>query len=456
METRNAYPLRFLARVTLEAETPFHIGSGSEWQASDAGIVTDANGLPTIPGTAIAGVLRHATRAAIASTGNGKHNAEDLFGCQSQTGSRDQSRGSRLTFSFACIHDGNNRPVVGILPAARLNDTSDPVISNALKPTLRDHARHDANGVVHDGGKFDDLVVCAGHRFTFEIELVGRESDRGEWENLLRRFGDPVIRFGGKTSRGLGKFRVEEILTRTFDLAVEFEAYEAHPGRLDVTVDGWIRFSVPRVQRQTIDITINPAGFWMFGGGIDPDTDMVPVRDRYISWSPIGKEIVAFSLPGSALKGALRHRALFLAYANAGYFGGKEDGEAKTAAEMLVASLFGNEPKTEKEDLQRGELLFSDLLMEETTPSPLQNHVSIDRFTGGARDQALFDEAPLFQGTQLKWTIELRRDLTTQEHSLLEKLLTELTESRLQLGGGTGRGHGYFTGTFKLPSITAS
>lgn len=445
--SRRDHPLRYLARITLQASTPFHVGSGREWRESDAGVATDANGLPTIPGTSVAGVLRHAMEA------NANHaEVKSLFGFQDRSAS---GQGSRLVVSFACIHDSHDIPVVGLLSKSQRNE--DRVLANALRPTLRDHARHNSQGVVDHAGKFDDLVVCAGHRFTLEIELIGHAGDASAWADLLNLFFASNIRFGGKTTRGLGRFEPISIVVRTFDLTSEadFHAYAAHPSRLDCPVGaGWQVVAPPAVHQSEITLRLTPRGFWLFGGGLDADTDIVPVQDRVIEWSGSGvpREATRFSLPGSSLKGALRHRALYHAYEKYGYFSGdSEESPAKKEAEALVAGLFGNAPAAGEDSRLRGALLFSDLTATAEL-SPLQHHVSIDRFTGGARDTALFDETPLYGGEELVWPIGLARDLTEEETQFLRILLADLTESRLPLGGGSGRGHGYFSGTVHFPS----
>ena len=54
---KNQY--RFLARIIIEAKTPLNIGSGVKGIKSDSLVLRDINGLPFIPGTTIAGLLRH-------------------------------------------------------------------------------------------------------------------------------------------------------------------------------------------------------------------------------------------------------------------------------------------------------------------------------------------------------------------------------------------------------------
>lgn len=61
----NTFPYRILLRVVLEATTALAVGSGEKDITTDALVATDANGLPYLPGTTIAGVLRHTLAAAL-------------------------------------------------------------------------------------------------------------------------------------------------------------------------------------------------------------------------------------------------------------------------------------------------------------------------------------------------------------------------------------------------------
>lgn len=451
--------LRFLGRVTLEAETPFHVGSGREWRESDAGIASDANGLPCLPGTSLAGVVRSAMSNRLS-----EKEISSLFGSQdTHRGTGRKGQGSRLSFTPGAIHDMTNKPIIGLFDRQKI--TGDPVLENALRPILRDHARHNESGVVADKGKFDELVVCAGHRFTFEIELAGGPQDSAAWSALVALLGSSSLRFGGKTTRGLGKFRAIEIHTRIFDLShsPDLEAFIAHPADWSQPMGReWEKATSSEAQAHSITLELTPEGFWMFGGGLDPDVDMVPVRDRRVHWtgSDGPKEKEYYSLPGSALKGALRHRAIFLAYAEHGFFAGDSDPEAesrKDAALTLVTDLFGSEPGDQSTDEKKKGLLqftdgkFANGGLPSHDPqhenSRVQNHVSIDRFTGGARDSALFDEKPLYLGGPIYWEIGLARSLTSDEQNLMEKLFQDLTTGNLPLGGGVGRGLGTFSGT---------
>ena len=52
------YQYRTLARVLITAESPIRIGSGEKDLVTDSLVIRDSNGLPYIPGSTLAGVIR--------------------------------------------------------------------------------------------------------------------------------------------------------------------------------------------------------------------------------------------------------------------------------------------------------------------------------------------------------------------------------------------------------------
>src|SRR6056297_1800097 len=79
-----------IGRFTLEAVTPLSIGAGGTHSDYDAPVVRDACDLPAIPGTSLAGVLRHLYEAHW-----GTESTDELFGFQ------DQTRGAASSISVA-------------------------------------------------------------------------------------------------------------------------------------------------------------------------------------------------------------------------------------------------------------------------------------------------------------------------------------------------------------------
>ena len=82
-----------IARFTLQAETALSIGSGGADGVYDHPIVRDANDLPSIPGTSLAGVLRH-----LWISRTGQASADEVFGYQH----RDQGAQSCIEVA-ACV-----------------------------------------------------------------------------------------------------------------------------------------------------------------------------------------------------------------------------------------------------------------------------------------------------------------------------------------------------------------
>jgi hypothetical protein len=88
------------------------------------------------------------------------------------------------------------------------------------------------------------------------------------------------------------------------------------------------------------------------------------------------------------------------------------------------------------------------------------SHVMIDRFTGGAKDGALFTEGV----TATKETVVINIHVHESAFSngdkhireAFEAALADLAEGRLLLGGGVAKGHGIFTGTIQKPAKTQS
>ena len=95
---------RFLARIIIEAKSPLNIGSGNKGIKTDSLVLRDINGLPFIPGTTIAGLLRHSL---------GKDEAY-LMGSQDM--------GSSLIITEAKMLNCDGQVLDGILTQEQLNN----------------------------------------------------------------------------------------------------------------------------------------------------------------------------------------------------------------------------------------------------------------------------------------------------------------------------------------------
>lgn len=457
---------RSIARITIQLETPLHIGSGKPGELADASVVQDANGLPTIPGTSIAGVLRAAYLEKEDSENPGATGL--LFG--EDLGDRNNKkldvRGSRVQISFGCIHDSSDRPVSGLADPEAITNDNDQVLNTAANNlTLRDHVRIGHHGAVDGEGKFDELVVHKGHRFTFEIELHSDEENDPDWVKLLELLCSGKLRIGGRTRRGLGAFKVIRMATGKFDLtkADEYTSYCSHPVSLAATSPVLAEVEITKEQPKPYrTLKIRPNSFWMFGGGEDTKddpADMVPVRDTIVVWEG-GRGNLKSGLPyvpASSIKGAIAHRTAFHYNCIEKVFVDDEVEPMDHTMEnnLAVKQLFGfaKDGQGEESTGSRGCVVLDDIFLPKVMPQQKLQHVAIDRFTGGAYPGALYNERPFYQLPDDHMEIQIPIHLTKSKKNLndnvlkaLDKALQDVAESRLPLGAGSGRGLGRFSG----------
>ena len=86
----------------------------------------------------------------------------------------------------------------------------------------------------------------------------------------------------------------------------------------------------------------------------------------------------------------------------------------------------------------------------EAITEKLFNHVAIDRYTGGAKAGALFNEkaAAVKDNTGINLDVYVNKTILSDSKitSAWEATLNDLIEGRLPLGGKTNYGYGIFTG----------
>ena len=90
-----------IAHITITFTSPMIVASGASTDLTDAVCMRDPNGVPTIPGTSIAGALRHAFEATV-----GTDVTNTVFGSTEGDGGR-----SLLTVSWGHAHDSTDTPV---------------------------------------------------------------------------------------------------------------------------------------------------------------------------------------------------------------------------------------------------------------------------------------------------------------------------------------------------------
>jgi CRISPR/Cas system CSM-associated protein Csm3 (group 7 of RAMP superfamily) len=460
-------PLVRLARITLETVSPLSLASGGSGSPFDPQIATDANGLPTIPGTALAGALRR-----VAAEQLGAAEAQLLFG------QAEDYRGapSPLTFTWAHIHDSQDRPVEGLDPERGW--ASDPLlwVFAASELPRRDHIRLDPRGVASVQEKFERRYVTPGHRFTFEMALWDEDGEAlgTHWETLKAILASPEFRVGGATRRGYGQTRVHRCAERRFDLrdAGDYAAYARHPRRLD-RPSPCLREAEPVPAPDdaaagswlNLDLVLKGEDFWRLGGGGVPLADSarpsetLPYTEERVAWIGSKGHLARrrIVIPASAVKGALAHRSAFHYNRLAGRFvdgpGAARIDSDSQERNPAVRYLFGygsSEPGSGRRAGRGGGVLIDDAVIDDPVVSRL-SHNSLDRYTGGVRDGVFYCEEAVYGGAlhlRLRVGKRLWRDAPFEVRQAFRAALDDLAEGRLPLGAGSGRGLGYFQGDF--------
>ncbi|MEX2499535.1 MAG: RAMP superfamily CRISPR-associated protein [Wenzhouxiangellaceae bacterium] len=450
------------ACVSIEAQTPHAVRAGRSDATHDVLLARDANGLPYIPGTSLAGVLRHMYEDRF---GVGKTRA--LFGYVEG----DQGAPSFIRVGSAFVHDCINQPVEGL----RRDFDEDPLLAllTLEKPLVRQRVRLNARGAAEHRGKFDVTLVPAGTRYSF---LLSRYSNGGdeEFDALLDMFSSPDFRLGHGTRSGGGAFDVKVISRRRWDLTKDddWTAFRDRPRTRAALLVEDSKTGAPKAEKDqstaiSITLDLKAEAGWRVGGGEDVLTrsstptgdtervpDLLPQSEVCIQWvnekAEIQHGLKGVVLPGSAVKGALRHRLAFHYRRLKGEFA--DDTETLPPAEECdaVRQILGYAKEDDESNPgQRGRLLIDDIYIKDPKPFT-QMHNRIDRFTGGVIDGALFEEELLWQTpVKLKITLLQADSIDADARKALRHALDDLAEGRLPLGASGSRGHGVFIGTVK-------
>ena len=430
---------RFLAHVIIEAKTPLKVGGGKNDLFLDAPVQRDWNGLPMILGTSVAGILRRAFEDL-----KGVDDKNEIFGMKDERDPNKQ-KGSRLIISNALLLVDKNNKVCEEL----LLEKSEFLRLFDILP-IRDHVAIGANGVAKDTGKFDEEVVFKGTRFKFSLEFDGSKE---EFEEILNLLCDPTLRLGSGSSKGFGSLGILEIKWG------EFEP-DRYSSSLNFSSDEFVKFMPDSAADSNLkrhiryELKILPDDFFMFGSGFgDKDGDQTPVLESVIDYKNERLSKRKILIPASSVKGALSHRTAFHFNKINKRFGEK----AKVGSENeAVREIFGYE-KNKNDKGAKGKILISDCFLDydEAKDTKVFEHVSIDRFTGGAIDSALFQEKAIAKRDEFIIEILLRNDVCGDKEKektfnnaleAIETALDDVVQERLSLGGATTKGYGFFKG----------
>lgn len=455
--TATRYTHRHIARLTVEAETPLAIGTGKGSDIlTDAPVAKDVNGLPYIPATSIAGVLRHAM-------GYADKDKDNSFG---YLDNGDSGHGSDIIFTDAVMVGKEGKALDGIQNI----EWKDEFYRVFQDLPIRQHVRITEKGTAENNGKFDNEVVYKGTRFVFEIELVSEKDDKEHIEKAIGHLRYSTLRIGGGTRKGYGKLSIvdcrqasldlsnpeglEKYLNKSSSLAEDWDGFTEKPDIKSIGNPDWTHY---QLKLRTLD-------FFMFGSGMgDSDADNVYVSELIVSWGSDDKPYIdkdkeckpqkRVLIPGSSVKGAIAHRTAYHYNKIKGNFAenykDKEKREEITGSNnKAVAEIFG---KADGDKFTRGRILIDDVIKGQAEPkSKPFFHNKIDQFTGGTMDGALFQEKVIYdKDTEYTFDIYVENSALADDDikKAFVQSLRDICTGLLPLGGITNRGNGIFTGT---------
>jgi len=430
---------RLVVQGDLWLQTPAHFGNGDSTDLTDMPLLTDARDgkTPLLTGATLAGALRSYLRE-----------REHGFGAE-------EADGYASVLLFGGIkekEDGAQSPLI-----------VDDARGENYGVELREGVRIDRKSRTAEHGKlYDSQVWQAGTKFPLRFELLICEGDDGVMlqralATALDGLQNGEIAFGMRKRRGLGAVTVMEWRAREYDLlnVKDLRAWiETGDANLTTTaqIDIWAALGIKGTEeikdlRAYFEID---ATFWLDGsllirsqgGKDDTGPDMAYLRARQAS----GQEMPILS--GTSLAGALRARAEKIVRT-------LKPGNADNAVTDLVDGLFGSDMEEIEKRRKHGEdakakasrLRVSEQMIENAVTNLVQNRVSIDRFTGGALETALFNQQPAFGDGAT--TLRMKLVVQNPKHGeigLLLLLLKDLWTGDLPLGGESSVGRGRLRG----------
>ena len=433
-------------KITFQLDSPLCIGSGRN-DITDQDILRDARGIPYIPGSAVAGVLREACQG-IMDDKAWKY----YFGYSStNTGNKVKSDNdiieSQIIFYDATLV-GDNKDKDGN-PKYRISQR-DGVALNEYKSAKKQ-------------AKFDWEILEGDCKFQTFIEISEEQSNVNEkvkvdevLTNIANIWKETDIRFGAKTTRGYGKICNVEIIGKNFDFTskdeisswLDFDIFEENSWENAILYEDMLNtlmkdniWTLKDNNRLSLKLRLE--------GGLSirrystecSDEESAPDQEQLttVKFDKNGSEEVAV-IPGTTWAGAIGHRMEELIksskvkeveiskdYIQKYYYFGTVDSKVKEKS-----LIYFNESKLTGGQFKK------------------MSRNAIDRFLGSTAEGALFTEK-IYIGGETTLDISFGDPYNTAVSysddfiKALAATLTDLHEGYLAVGGVTSVGRGVFS-----------
>lgn len=392
-----------IGKVLIEGElilkSPLLIGDGAGETSDnfrDVHVLKNRRGEPFIPGTSLCGVLRDwLTRT--------KSDAvTELFGDADTMQSSIQTDDIKLADFEIIARDG--------------------VRINGLTGTGEDGGKYDFEAI--ERGAHGQLRLLINLRGCHSVEKISATVAL-----MLKKLQDG-IRLGALTAKGFGLVATENLTANLYDFH----------NKADVAA--WLlgEPATETISPSAADDAASPKDF-IVDAQFQFNSSFI-IRDYDVGADDKAKNISAvtlksrkdFVIPGTSLKGILRHRAEYIFR--------KLGGDAQALDNLMGSS-------TADEKIKSRFIVAESYVAPEDFTEVEHTRNKIDRFTGGTLQGTLFTTKPAYQKNRGKATFRLRfeiRDATDAEAGLAIFLLRDLWLGRVALGGEKSVGRGTVSG----------
>lgn len=411
---------KILLTGKIRNESPLIIGTG-KGDAVDTEVILNEKGQPYIPATSFTGAL--------------KHHLENEY-----------ETAEIVTSVFGS----------GDLQSIMIVDDLYPL--DAPVVTTRDGIKiNRLTGIVEDKKKYDYELVEKGSEFNLRIELTirdGEEDIESSVFSLLATVVDELesgaISIGAMGSKGFGKITISEVKAYRFVFPEDGRKWLKYlangltedSNHLSVNLKKYPKLEKRNNLLLDIDAVFEIKNSLMIGSSIvesgededkDPDKTALTSREQFV-------------LSGTALKGAIRDRAVRIHNTLSGKnVSANEDPED-------IKELFGwvdEEGKDSYKSKSRVRVTES-YINKNTVHHERQPRIKIDRFTGGVIGGALFETEPIWHKEEkIKVKIQVKKQKDRDSFwgvGLMLLVLKDLWNADLPVGGEKSIGRGLLVG----------
>lgn len=399
---------------TVKLKSPLLIGSGTEEgkrNEADIHVLKDRESRPFIPGTSLAGVLRNWM---IDARGEG---GRLFFGDTGKNAISEEGSHSAVAF-FDIPLGTEEKPAV---------------------LTIRDGVSIDsATGIGIDGHKYDYEAVERGAEGPFYGEITIRQilaDGRPQWKDDVKALVNRLtggIRLGAMTAKGFGLVSIDDIQAKFYDFSkMEDVSAWLRADRRDMRF-GDVYQGVPEAEERK-DTFVIDGRFSLRHSLIVRDQDVDGEEKINAVQLKSGGDFV---IPGTSLKGALRHRA-------------EEIFRVLGKSEGLLKDLMGYANEGEGAKGRKSRFLVGEVYFEQGVKEAKQSRIRIDRFTGGTISSALFTEQPVWKKRGDDGNLSIHMEIEHAkpwEAGLALLLLKDLWTGDLAVGGEKSVGRGVLEG----------